>query len=133
MKKRYIVLGVVVIAGAIAGGMTMKMGKEELPEVQTTKVERAEIIQKVNATGKIQPDTQIKISADVSAKITRLDVKEGDWVEKGDFLVELDRERFLASVESDEASVRSAEANVNQVQENVAQTERDDLRSETMV
>jgi HlyD family secretion protein len=133
MKKRYIVLGVVVIAGAIAGGMAMKMGKEELPEVQTTKVERAEIIQKVNATGKIQPDTQVKISADVSAKITRLDVKEGDWVEKGDFLVELDRERFLASVESDEASVRSAEANVNLVQENVAQTERVYNRAQTMV
>jgi HlyD family secretion protein len=109
------------------------MGKEELPEVQTTIVDRAEIIQKVNATGKIQPDTQIKISADVSAKITRLDVKEGDWVEKGDFLVELDRERFLASVESDEASVRSAKANVNLVKENVAQTERVFKRAETMV
>ena len=81
MKKRYVVLGVVVIAGAIAGGMMMKMGQEELPEVQTTSVERAEIIQKVNATGKIQPDTQVKISADVSAKIIRLEVKEGDWVE----------------------------------------------------
>lgn len=133
MKKRYIVLGVIVIAGAIAGGIAMKMGKEELPEVETTKVERAEIIQKVNATGKIQPDTQIKISADVSAKITRLDVKEGDWVEKGDFLVELDRERFLASVESDEASVRSAKANVNLVQENVSQTERVYKRAQTMV
>ena len=133
MKKRYIVLGIIVIAGAIAAGVSMKMGKEELPEVQTTKVERAEIIQKVNATGKIQPDTQIKISADVSAKITRLDVKEGDWVEKGDFLVELDRERFLASVESDEASVRSAEANVNLVKENVAQTERVYNRAQTMV
>jgi len=133
MKKRYIVLGVVVIAAAVAGGVAVKMNKEELPEVQTTLVKRAEIIQKVNATGKIQPDTQVKISADVSAKITRLDVNEGDWVEKGDFLVELDRERFLASVESDEASVRSAKANVNLVRENVDQTERVFNRAQTMV
>lgn len=133
MKKRYIVLGIVVIVAAVAGTMAAKMGKKELPEVQTTPVKRAEIIQKVNATGKIQPDTQIKISADVSAKITRLEVKEGDWVEKGELLVELDRERFVASVESDEANVRSAEANVNLVLENVTQTERVYKRAQTMV
>lgn len=126
-------MGVVVIAAAVAGGMAIKMNKEEPPEVQTSLVKRAEIIQRVNATGKIQPDTQVKISADVSAKITRLDVNEGDWVEKGDFLVELDRERFLASVESDEANVRSAEANVNLVRENVDQTERVYNRAQTMV
>lgn len=133
MKKRYIVLGIVVIVAAVAGTMAAKMGKKELPEVQTTPVKRAEIIQKVNATGKIQPDTQVKISADVSAKITRLEVKEGDWVEKGELLVELDRERFVASVESDEANVRSAEANVNLVLENVTQTERVYKRAQTMV
>ena len=133
MKKRYIALGVVVLAGAIVGGLKMKGGGEEAPEVQTTKVERAEIVQKVNATGKIQPKTQVKISADVSAKITRLDVKEGDWVEQGDFLLELDRARYLASVESEEANVRSAQANVNLVKENVDQTERVFKRAKELV
>lgn len=124
MKKRYIILGVTVLAGVVAGGIAMKKGGEKPPEVQTTTVSRAEIVQKVNATGKIQPKTQVKISADVSAKITRMEIKEGDWVEKGDFLVELDRERYLASVESAEANVRSAMANANLVKENVIQTER---------
>ena len=124
MKKRYIVLGVVVLAGAIAGGISMKNRGEEAPEVQTTMVERAQIVQKVNATGKIQPKTQVKISADVSAKITRMDIKEGDWVEEGDFLLELDRDRYVASVESEEANVRSAQANANLVRENMEQTER---------
>jgi len=133
MKKRYIILGVTVIAGIVAGGIVMKKGGEEPPEVQTTKVTRTEIVQKVNATGKIQPKTQVKISADVSAKITRMEIKEGDWVEKGDFLVELDRERYLASVESAEASVRSAIANANLVQENVIQTERVYNRSRELV
>lgn len=133
MKTKYIVLSIVVVAGAIAGGLAMKMGKEEPPEVQTTTVKRAQIIQKVNATGKIQPETQVKISADVSAKISRLNVKEGDWVEQGDFLLELDRERFLASVESDEANVRSAQANANLVRENVVQTKRVYKRAQALV
>jgi HlyD family secretion protein len=133
MKKRYLVLGAVVIAAAVAGGLAMKNRGEELPEVQTTRVERAQIIQKVNATGKIQPKTQVNISADVSAKIIRMYVKEGEWVEKGDLLLELDRARYLASVESEEANVRSAQANANLVQENVVQTERVYKRAQELV
>ena len=133
MKKRYIILGVGVLAVIVAGGLSMRNGGEEAPEVQTTPVERAKIVQKVNATGKIQPKTQVKISADVSAKIIRLDVREGDWVEKGDFLLELDRERYLASVESEEANVRSIQANANLVNENVEQTEREFKRARELV
>ena len=133
MKKRYIILGVGVLAVIVAGGLSMRNGGEEAPEVQTTPVERAKIVQKVNATGKIQPKTQVKISADVSAKIIRLDVREGDWVEKGDFLLELDRERYLASVESEEANVRSIQANANLVKENMEQTEREFKRSRELV
>jgi len=133
MKKRYLVLGAIIIGGAVIGGLSMKKGGEEAPEVQTTMVERAQIVQKVNATGKIQPKTQVKISADVSAKITRMDVKEGDWVEEGDLLLELDRERYLATVESEEANVRSAQANANVVKERMAQAEREYKRSKELV
>jgi HlyD family secretion protein len=133
MKKRYIILGVGVLAVIAAGGLSMRNGGEKAPEVQTTQVEKAKIVQKVNATGKIQPKTQVKISADVSAKIIRLDVREGDWVEKGDFLLELDRERYLASVESEEANVRSIQANANLVKENMEQTEREFNRARELV
>jgi len=127
------VLGAIIIGGAVIGGLSMKKGGEEAPEVQTTMVERAQIVQKVNATGKIQPKTQVKISADVSAKITRMDVKEGDWVEEGDLLLELDRERYLATVESEEANVRSAQANANVVKERMTQAEREYKRSKELV
>ena len=115
MKKRYIVLGVVIVAAAAAGGLSLRKNGEKAPEVQTIEAERAEIIQKVNATGKIQPRTQVKISADVSAKIIRMHVKEGDWVDQGDLLLELDSERYLASVESEEANVRAATADAELV------------------
>jgi len=127
------VLGAVIIAGAVAGGLLLSKDREKALSVQTTRVERARIIQKVNATGKIQPKTQVKISADVSAKIIGMHVKEGDWVEKGELLLELDRERYSASLESEEANVRSAQANANLVQENVVQTERVFKRAKELV
>jgi HlyD family secretion protein len=102
-------------------------------EVQTAKVSRQEIVQKVSATGRIQPKTQIKISADVSAKIKKLGVVEGQWVEKGALLVELDRERYLAAVESAEANVRSAQANATLVRQNLDRAQKEFERSKELL
>jgi len=112
MKRKALWLGaaLVLVVGALLIIAAKSRGPKGL-EVQTARVSRQEIVQKVNATGKIEPKTQIKISADVSAKIKKLAVKEGQWVEKGAFLVGLDRERYLAAVESAEANVRSVDAN----------------------
>jgi HlyD family secretion protein len=134
MKKRYWWIGgVVVVVGALAGGLAMKSGREEAPTVQTAAAERKKIVQRVDANGTIQPKTQIKISADVSAKITRLPVEEGQWVEKGTLLVELDRERHRAIVEQAEAAVRSAQANANLVRENMNQLQKELTRSRELV
>jgi HlyD family secretion protein len=100
--------------------------------VQTEKVKKDRIVQTVTATGRIQPKTQVKISADVAAKIIGLHVKEGDWVEKGQLLVELDRERFEASVESAEANMRAVEANANLVKENMIKVEKDHARTKEL-
>jgi HlyD family secretion protein len=130
MKKKTLWIGGGAVVAAVAIGFSVLGGeKEVLQEVQTAHVERQEIVQKVNATGKIQPKDQVKISADVSAKIIILAVEEGDWVEKGQLLVELDRERLLAVVESAEANVRSAQANAKLVAENINKTEKEYDRS----
>lgn len=124
MKKIIITL---IVVAVVAAGFFMRSNGGDQPQatpVDITEVKRAEIIQKVNATGKIQPKTQINISADVSAKITNLYVKEGEWVEKGQILVEIDSEKFLASVESQEANVRSAMANAQLVKANLEQSKR---------
>jgi HlyD family secretion protein len=134
MKKKYLVIGAaVVVAGVVITSLAMRGGGDKPLEVQTAKVSRQKIVQKVNATGKIQPMVQVKISADVSAKITKLAVEEGQWVEKGTFLVELDRERYLAMVESGEANVRSARANATLVQENLKQAEKEFNRSKELM
>ena len=76
--------------------------------------------------------TQVNISADVSAKITRLEVKEGEWVEEGTLLLELDRERYLAAVESAEANLSAAQANANLARENMVKAEKDHERTKEL-
>jgi HlyD family secretion protein len=134
MKKKplWIGAGVVVVLAAVTGAIALKGREEKSLAVQTAKVDRQKIIQKVNGTGKIQPKTQVKISADVSAKITKLAVAEGQWVEKGALLVELDRERYKAAVESAEATVSSATANATLVQQNMVKAEKEYKRSKEL-
>jgi len=123
----------VVAAIAVAVIMKMRSGGDELTEVQTAVVSKETIVQKVDATGRIQPKTQINISADVSAKITGLHVEEGQWVEKNQLLVELDRERYEAQVDSAEANVSSAQANAKLVLQNMRKTQKDYERSRDLV
>ncbi len=135
MKKRTLIIlvaaGIIVLGG---GGFMALHGKgDKAADVEVLPVKRATIVQKVNGTGKIQPNTEINISADVSAKITRLEVKEGDHVEKGQLLVELDRQKYLAQVQSQEANVRSAEANARLSRDNRDQAERVYKRAKELV
>jgi HlyD family secretion protein len=134
MRRKYLLIGAaIVVAGGVIGGLALRGRAHKPLEVQTSKVNRQKIVQEVNATGKIQPKTQVKISADVSGKIKKLCVIEGQWVEKGALLVELDRERFLAAVESAEATVRSAQANATLVRHNMDRTEKEFHRSEGLL
>ena len=126
MKKRWVIVAVIIVA-VVASVIIFSMNgnEEEAIAVRTANVNRQRIVETVTATGQIQPQTQVKISADVAAKIIRLEVKEGEWVEKGQLLVQLDRERFLASVESAEATLRATEADANLVRQNMIKAEKD--------
>ncbi len=134
MKRRFLWGGVALVVVVGVAAVIAARGREGKGlEVQTAKVSRQEIVQKVSATGKIQPKTQIKISADVSAKIKKLGVVEGQWVEKGAFLVGLDRERYLAAVESAEANVRSGQANATLVRQNLDRAQKEAARSKELL
>lgn len=133
-KKKKLLLGsglVVAVAALVGAAVMKKNGKQEI-EVQTAPVKRQRVVETVTATGKVQPHIQVKISADVSAKITKLAVSEGAWVEKGDFLLELDRERYIAAVERAEASLRSAESDAKLARESMLKAEKDYQRTKEL-
>lgn len=134
MSKKKIIIGSIIILIIVVSFIAIsnkKKGSDSL-EVQTAKVERQKIVETVTATGRIQPKTQVKISADVAAKITHLPVKEGEWVEAGKLLVQLDRERFQASVESAEANLKAAESNATLARENMYKAEKDYNRTKEL-
>ena len=133
-KKKALAIGLPVVVVIVVAGLTLasrNRGVEGI-EVQVEETGRRKVVQTVNATGKIQPMIQVNISADVSAKITRLEVEEGDWVERGALLVELDRERYLATVASAEANLSAAQANANLARENMVKAEKDYERTKEL-
>src|SRR5467141_3923349 len=126
LKRKHLLIGAAaLVLVAAVSGMALHGRGNKTPEVQTAKVARQKIVQKVSATGKIQPKTQVEISADVSAKIIKLPVVEGQWVNKGAFLVGLARERYVAAVESAVANVSAAQAKAALVHENLNRTKNE--------
>jgi HlyD family secretion protein len=112
-KKKWIIFGGVALLIIM---IIASLGKDNknLISVETEKVTLQTIIQKVNASGRIQPEIEVKISATSSAWIDSITVKEGDQVKKGQHLISLDRKQLLSNYNSATSSVRSAEARTKQ-------------------
>ncbi|MHB8520873.1 MAG: efflux RND transporter periplasmic adaptor subunit [Limisphaerales bacterium] len=113
-------IGVVVVGLSVAAVLRKR---EVMIPVQTEKVVRRNITEVVVANGKIQPVLQVKISPEVSGEIILLPVKEGQKVKKGDLLVKINPDIYVAARNSAEASYRStlagailAQANLNKAQ-----------------
>src|SRR5205814_9891553 len=75
-----------------------------------------DITAKVRAPGKIEPKTQVKVSADVMGKITRLPIKEGDHVRAGQLMLQLDDTQYRASLGQARASLASARARLREAE-----------------
>ena len=132
--KKILLIGLPIVAVIVIAGMTLASRSRGTAgiAVETEQAGRRQVVQTVTATGKIQPMIQVNISADVSAKITRLEVEEGQWIEQGTLLVELDREAYLAAVESAEANLSAAQANANLARENMVKAEKDYVRTKEL-
>ncbi len=131
-KKLFIGVALIVVIAIVVVIMAKKNGGQRTT-VEAEAAGKRRIIETVTATGRIEPKTQVKISADVAAKITYLGVKEGDWVEKGDLLVRLDQERYVAALEQAEANWRSAKANADLAKESLIKAEKDFERVKTLL
>src|SRR5437762_13847502 len=111
-KKRRKISGFSTI-GLVLAGMTLAAifrSREPVITVQTEKVARRNITETVVANGKIQPVLQVKISPEVSGEIIELPVKEGQLVKKGDLLVKIKPDTYIANVKSAEAQYQSSDS-----------------------
>ncbi len=112
-KKKVFIFGglgllfLILIVIAFIGG-----GREEIIAVTTEKVTKRTITQSVAATGKINPEFRVVITPEVTGEIVALPVKEGDRVKKGDLLIRIKGDQYLAQKERLEATLLSAEANL---------------------
>ena len=137
MKKKntvkiiILIVAVLVIAAMVFVNMKKKSGKAINIEAGQVKLEK--IIQKINASGTLAPVVQVKNSAKVSARIMNITVNEGDMVETGDLLIELDSKRYEAQYDQAYSSLQSAKANFRKVKNELKRTEElynSDLTSE---
>ncbi|MGD8375212.1 MAG: efflux RND transporter periplasmic adaptor subunit [Acidobacteriota bacterium] len=101
-------IGVGILA-VVAVGATMVIRNRRDPgiEVQTTTIARRDLTAHVLANGKLQPRNKVDISANIPGQIVNLAVREGDSVEKGAFLLQIDKTQYQASAESSEAFLQS--------------------------
>ena len=120
-KNAILGLGGVILALVVVA--VVRGGNRELPVVSTDTVQARDIVERVSASGKIQPEIEVKITAEVNGQIVDLPVKEGDVVEKGDLLVQLNPDIYEAALLRAEASLNSARSNLASARAQVAQGE----------
>jgi HlyD family secretion protein len=88
--------------------------KEEGKEVETTMVKEITLTETVSATGKVQPEVEVKISSEVSGEIIELPIKEGQAVKKGDLLVRVNPDLYQSGVSRSAATLSTAKAGLSQ-------------------
>lgn len=115
-RTKYLLFGaVVLIIGLVVLAKTGVVGKkDEGKEVETAKIDAITIVETVSATGKIQPEVEVKISSEVSGEIIDLPIKEGQTVKKGDLLVKINPDIYVSGVNRTVASLSTTKAGLSQ-------------------
>jgi HlyD family secretion protein len=140
-KLIWILIAVVVLIAALFG---MKqagiIGGEEGIKVTTEKVAKRTIIETVNASGKVYPEVEVKVSSDISGEIVELMVEEGDSVRKGQVLAKIfadiyltQRDQVAASVRQQQALVDNSQAQLEALKSAMSQSEAQFRRQEQLM
>src|SRR5213596_1855624 len=126
MSKRNKVLVGAGAAVLIVGLVVISAGarRERGVEVRFEKAGRRDLVAAVTASGKIQPKKKVDISADITGRITKIAVHEGDLVTKGQFLLQIDPTIYQANLQQAEATLASSQAAAVQAKANRDQADR---------
>jgi HlyD family secretion protein len=102
------VIALLLIVGVVA--LSAARGGNKGVEVRMEPVQKRDLVASVTASGKVEPRTKVDLSADITGRIVRLAVKEGQMVSKGQFLLEIDPAIYQAAVQRQDAALAAARA-----------------------
>jgi HlyD family secretion protein len=112
---------VLLVGGVIVLGAA-KRGNKAV-EVRVEKVQKRDLVASVTASGQVEPRVKVDVASDVSGRIVRLAIKEGDVVKKGQFLLQIDPSTYEAEVQRARAAVASARADMARAKANLEQSQ----------
>ena len=124
-RKLYIGLGVGGLILILIIGSVISSKREQPIAVTTEKAARRTIIETVSATGKVQPETEVKISPEVAGEIIELPAEDGREVKKGELLLKIRPDSYKALLEQQQAAISTAEAVSGQQRAAVEKAEQD--------
>ena len=116
-----------IIAGVFVLGAAKRSGKATDVRIET--VQRRDLVASVTASGQVEPRTKVDVASDISGRIIRLAVKEGQMVKKGQFLLQIDPSTYQAGVERAVATLASSKAQLAQAKANLDQAKSNYERS----
>ena len=134
-KTVYILIGVVVAVVVLV--LVLKSsgsigGNDEGKQVEIAKVKAITLTETVTATGKIQPEVEVKISSEVSGEIIELPIKEGQAIKKGDLLVRINPDLYQSGVSRSAASLSTAKAGLQQSEAQLKEAKANYDRNKTL-
>src|SRR3954467_7781503 len=118
-RKNVLIVLAVVLVGAAVVGANLYFKKDKGLTVTTDTIKARDLEAIVSASGKIQPKRLVKISAETSGKVVNLAVNEGDRVNVGQFLLQIDPKSLQRRVEGGAASLEAAQAAIGQLRQSV--------------
>lgn len=120
-KKRWLWITTITVF-VIGISLWMRSG-DDSPEITTENATFRDIVETVSASGKIQPEAEVKIQSEVSGQIIELPVKEGDFVTQGQLLVKINPDLYNSALSRAEAAMNSAKSNLSSAKARLAQAE----------
>ena len=124
------IFAVVVVGAGVVGVLAAKKNSNKATEVRMETVEKRDLVASVTASGQVRAQTKVDVAADITGRITRLAVKEGDNVTKGQLLLQIDPQEFEAALQRSEAQLANTKASAAQSAANLQQAENSFRRSQ---
>ncbi|NRA93624.1 MAG: efflux RND transporter periplasmic adaptor subunit [Psychroserpens sp.] len=132
VKITLLILGILIVALVVGKSAGWFGQKGNFKEVEIKEVALVDIVETVSATGKIQPEVEVKISSEVSGEILDLPFKEGQQVEKGELLVRVNPDLIESALSRSQATYQNIQANLEQAEATLKQAKADYDRNELL-